>query len=831
MSHPFQRVGVFAALVIGAFLSTTVCHAEAKSDSQPDFTEFKAQDYQRPYGPGAPWNVPLKGIPDHPESGLWVERLWRLSTAARPGNFNLGGFENYSYPVYLAGDATASVPVRARHPDWGNLHGKEVLWNPNWKPAAGSDGQVIILDPATGREWNLWQVRFDGQTLNIGNGNLVDGDYRSKEDGFPSSRGAGIPYLAMLTRPEEIMQGAIRHALSMPAKNPSSTLFVPPATKTDGDKFGIPEGVPEGMRFGLRVTDDEIEDWIRQLPGELGETTRRSARIIARALRDYGWIITDNSGGAFFQFEHDNTAGEKWKVLGLGKVKIAGKEYPQDLLDGLLTAQRMYAVVPSDQYPAAVGNRVEITYAGDDTIFANPERGWFVFGELKPHGDNINSWATDALLENYHVQGYRLAKHVVMIPRRSGPIPQSFLDDLQREADLIRKHGFKVIYRFNYNWNHDINNEDAPIAVTLSHLEQLRPFFTANTDVLFAMEMGFIGFWGEMHSSTQGHTVPKTVGLSESGQSILRKALEVFPQERFVAVRYPQMIYRDPTDYGSLGFRKPLDEASAYNGSEQSRLAAWYANFGAGDILYHRDAELLSQWASETRYVPMWAHCDHFEDVTMDPREWLEMARMFHFVALSNPKDESSTRDIFDRWIKDGAYDNFAKKLGYRFRLVRAELPKTLRPGSGCEVKIEMANDGFARVTNPRAVELILRGPATYAVRLDDARGNRLWLPGPGETKTLAFTAGLPADMPPGDYEVLLNLPDPQPSLANRADYSIRLANDKIWEAESGFNRLLHTIQIDPNADGQRYQGALQFTPFPTLPPKQESATLPKAIK
>jgi hypothetical protein len=60
----------------------------------------------------------------------------------------------------------------------------------------------------------------------------------------------------------------------------------------------------------------------------------------------------------------------------------------------------------------------------------------------------------------------------------------------------------------------------------------------------------------------------------------------------------------------------------------------------------------------------MWAHCDHFEDVTMDPLEWLEMARAFHFVALSNPKDESRLMDIYDRWIKGNAYDTFAKKLG-----------------------------------------------------------------------------------------------------------------------------------------------------------------------
>jgi hypothetical protein len=214
----------------------------------------------------------------------------------------------------------------------------------------------------------------------------------------------------------------------------------------------------------------------------------------------------------------------------------------------------------------------------------------------------------------------------------------------------------------------------------------------------------------------------------------------------------------------------------------------------------------------------MWAHCDHFQEVTMDPREWLEMARMFHFATLSNPKDESRTRDIHDRWVKEGAYDMFARKLGYRFRLVRAEFPKALRPGSACEIKIEMANDGFTRITNPRGVEMILRGRATYGVRLDNGLGNRLWLPGPGETKTLAIVAGLPGDMLAGEYELLLNLPDPHPSLASRPDYSIRLANAKTWEAGSGFNRLLHKVRIDPSVSGQFYQGSLRFAPRPEGP-------------
>jgi len=351
-----SRIGFLVTVLTLAFaiVNSKTIAQEIPASLQKSFARFRPQDYQRPYGPNAPWNIPVKGIAKHPDSDLWVDRLWRLSTAARPGNFNLGGFEDYSYPVYTASEATMQIPVKSRNPDWSNLHGKSIPWNPKWKPARGSDAQVIILDPETGREWNLFQVRFDGKTLTVSNGNLVEGDYRTKEDGFPPSRGCGIQYLAMLTRPEEIMQGAIRHALSMPAKNPNSKFFVPPATKTDGSKFGIPEGVPEGMRFALNVTDEVIEEWIQGLPKELGEATRYSARVIAVALRDYGWIITDNSGGAFFQFESNGTAGEKWKVLGLDKREIDGQEYPRDLLNGLLKKERIYALVPSHQYPKSV---------------------------------------------------------------------------------------------------------------------------------------------------------------------------------------------------------------------------------------------------------------------------------------------------------------------------------------------------------------------------------------------------------------------------------------------------------------------------------------------
>lgn len=308
---------------------------------------LRAEAYGRPYGPNAPWNVPAALLATHPQSALYAERLWTLGSA-RPGNINLT-FAGYTCPVYDVREATLEVPVTVK---WRTaLHGTRLPWNPAWKSPAGSDRQVILLDPPTGREWNLWRVGFKNGRRVCTNGNLVPGSYWTREVGFAPSRGCGIPYLAMLVRPQEVEAGLIAHALSMPVLNPDSQVYVAPATKLEGKRSAIPNGIPEGMRFVLDVSDADIEGWIAALPSALPAATRRSARVIARALRDYGWFVTDTSGGAHLQFEEWGSAGAAWQSLGLGTIEANWKEYPRDLLDGLLRRDRIRALVPSDQYP------------------------------------------------------------------------------------------------------------------------------------------------------------------------------------------------------------------------------------------------------------------------------------------------------------------------------------------------------------------------------------------------------------------------------------------------------------------------------------------------
>jgi hypothetical protein len=125
-------------------------------------------------------------------------------------------------------------------------------------------------------------------------------------------------------------------------------------------------------------------------------------------------------------------------------------------------------------------------------------------------------------------------------------------------------------------------------------------------------------------------------------------------------------------------------------------------------------------------------------------------------------------------------------------------------------MSFKVTNDGWASPYNPRNVEVILRNRQTgKQYYLSVAEAVRMWMP--GETKTVKIVGGIPADMPSGEYQVLLNLPDPTSRLRNRPEYSIRLANQNVWEASTGYNSLLKSVTVDPSAGGDSYSGTQFF--------------------
>jgi len=69
----------------------------------------------------------------------------------------------------------------------------------------------------------------------------------------------------------------------------------------------------------------------------------------------------------------------------------------------------------------------------------------------------------------------------------------------------------------------------------------------------------------------------------------------------------------------------------------------------------------------------------------------------------------------------------------------------------------------------------------------------RKWLP---SAIILQKSFALPAGIIAGNYDLLLNLPDKYPTLKAKPAFSIRLANDNVWEDNTGYNKLNYTITV-----------------------------------
>jgi len=154
--------------------------------------------------------------------------------------------------------------------------------------------------------------------------------------------------------------------------------------------------------------------------------------------------------------------------------------------------------------------------------------------------------------------------------------------------------------------------------------------------------------------------------------------------------------------------------------------------------------------------------------------------------------------DVLNLWRSQGCFPTIAKKLGYRLRMIRTTAPVTAVAGNSYNISITLRNTGYAAPYNPRGFEIILRSHATgalYRPVLASVPDPRRWLPDL-KAFTLDISMTLPLDLPSGSYDVLLNLPDPAPLLYGRPEYSIRLANKKVWESSTGFNDLRYDLHV-----------------------------------
>jgi hypothetical protein len=358
-------------------------------------------------GPLAAWATPAAQVPTSPRSAEWAARYGAYADLLDHQFSVQFGFApagtDYSMPVYSAADATTVARVFRRPEAWSGRFdipvGSTIPWNPSWLPADGNDGFLLIVDPATGREWDVWalstpsfdrpylkqsECSYQMDSMALGYDPSADlcaaavtvistpegapADLRLYRGNYPAAGGGGLPNTAGLATPAEVAAGVIPHALKFgvswelsmsgptcptdvttpddPRVGTTCGVSVAPAGQFEsGSVDSTPEQlarmVPDGTRLVVDLSDRDIDAWLdaRGYTGEL----RRTARIFAVALRDYGLIQTSSTGGpAIIQLSgaRNPATAQAWRDLGIVGVG-------SDLLDRLFLPDRLRVLEPA----------------------------------------------------------------------------------------------------------------------------------------------------------------------------------------------------------------------------------------------------------------------------------------------------------------------------------------------------------------------------------------------------------------------------------------------------------------------------------------------------
>lgn len=431
-----------------------------------------------------------------------------------------------------------------------------------------------------------------------------------------------------------------------------------------------------------------------------------------------------------------------------------------------------------------------ILFTETDEIFVNPERGLFV--QIYYTSADLNAHASATTISRNRETAAKLSLYLhsyYLTDYMESDIPQEFLNRLDTNMKALREGGAKAVLRFSYKYSMD--KADQPWNATAEwihkHIDQLTPYLQKNADVIYCVQCGFLGSWGEWYYVDNGFKFnPSRDEDFVARWEVLEHVLRAVPESRQVGLRIPAYKMRYLKMHGDTTM-SPLTAAEAHNGSIKARICGHNDCFVSSnnDVGTYFKPEERTFWAADTKYTIMGGEtCEKKMPYSGGEYALKEMAK-YHWSYLNRDYRE----EITNMWRQDGTMDSILTRLGYRLALEKIVVTSNPKVGKNFEVYCKLHNRGFAAPMNKRDVELVFvnaNDPNEKHVFKQDV-DPRFWLPEEEHTFTLACTLN---DFVAGQYKLYLNLPDPYESIHNDPRFSIRLANENMWEEATGYNYL-----------------------------------------
>src|SRR5436190_15701833 len=176
-----------------------------------------------------------------------------------------------------------------------------------------------------------------------------------------------------------------------------------------------------------------------------------------------------------------------------------------------------------------------VNYISSSAVINNPERGFYKHHETQSTPYSVLDQNT---LNSYKGSNFTLILRMFYLKDfLNGPISGTYLTNIQSDFDKIRNAGLKCIVRFAYT-DRTTGTTDATKTQILSHISQLKPLLTSNSDIIAVVQAGFIGTWGEWYYTTHFGQNPTATDF-QNRKEVLDAILGALPTSRMVQLRTP----------------------------------------------------------------------------------------------------------------------------------------------------------------------------------------------------------------------------------------------------------------------------------------------------
>ena len=464
--------------------------------------------------------------------------------------------------------------------------------------------------------------------------------------------------------------------------------------------------------------------------------------------------------------------------------------------------------LPTYSAPATASSPINLTFKEATGEVANPERGMMSYSKFTFSGGSIP--AVHSIPVNY--SGESLAFLLFYLTDyMNKDLDQDALDLISTEFDKVRLVNKKAIVRFAYEESGVAGDQhEATPTQVLKHMDQVADILSANADILYLVQAGWLGRYGEWYYKTNNngesragytdyylYTVDGSTvtDLNSNHKNLLDKMLLKVPSPIQIGLRTPfyKRYYLSPTNIGSW---TEISSWAVSPGANE-RLALFNDGLRGSDSdvgTFNSQAD-REMWYSQGNWLACGGEFSYkseesfaaLSDDLKDCTQAIAEMRSQHFSYLHY----SVSNRFMVKWIGEGRMEDIKQALGYRLVLNSADFTySNLQAGSTVNYSLSIQNTGCAPVVYPRPFQLVVihNDVATTVVsNLMDVRN----LAGGADATSLSGAFTLPYSLSAGD-KLAIWLPDNAAGLRSNAAYSIRLANsDVTW---SGGYNVLYTF-------------------------------------